>query len=173
MLPTIDGLQICKSLKSDSRTQQIRIIMLTARSEEVDEIVGFTMGADDYVSKPFKVKPLMHRIKAMLRRPESNAEKKEILTHQNISVDQLNHIATLDGNELTLTPTEFKLLWNFLKHPGRPLRRNELMDMSRGEDANALERTIDVHIRSLRHKLGASGNLIETVRSVGYRFKLE
>lgn len=173
MLPTIDGLQICRELRSDARTRNIRIIMLTARSEEVDEIVGFTMGADDYVTKPFKVKPLIHRIKAMLRRPQSDEKGQDTVSHQGITIDRLNHIATIDGEEMLLTPTEFKLLWTLIKHPGRPFRRNELMDMSRGEDANALERTIDVHIRSLRHKLSDRGPLIETVRGVGYRLKPE
>lgn len=173
MLPVIDGLQVCRELRSDPRTQNMRILMLTARSEEVDEIVGFSMGADDYVTKPFKVKPLIHRIKALLRRPSPENQTQDIIETQGIQVDRVNHIVVIDGVELLLTPTEFKLLWTLVRHPGRPFRRNELMDICRGEDANALERTIDVHIRSLRQKLGSRAGLVETVRGVGYRLKSE
>lgn len=173
MLPVIDGLQVCRELRSDPRTQNIRILMLTARSEEVDEIVGFSMGADDYVTKPFKVKPLIHRIKALLRRPSPENQTQDIIETQGIQVDRVNHMVVIDGLELLLTPTEFKLLWTLVRHPGRPFRRNELMDICRGEDANALERTIDVHIRSLRQKLGRRSGLVETVRGVGYRLKSE
>lgn len=173
MLPVIDGLQVCQKLRSDPRTQGIRILMLTAKSEEVDEIVGFNMGADDYVTKPFKLKPLIHRIKALLRRtPESRASS-DVVVSQGIHIDRLNHVARLDGEELSLTPTEFRLLWTMARQPGRTYSRGELMDTCRGEDANALERTIDVHVRSLRQKLGESANLVETVRGVGYRFRSE
>jgi two-component system, OmpR family, phosphate regulon response regulator PhoB len=170
MLPGMDGLQVCRLLRSDTRTQQLRIIMLTARAEETDEIVGFNMGADDYVTKPFKVRPLIHRIKALLRRTEATTSEKEKITLHGIEIDKLNHIVTQEGAELDLTPTEFRLLWTLATHPGRPFSRNELMDTSRGEDANALERTIDVHVRSLRKKLGAAADIVETVRGVGYRF---
>jgi len=171
MLPVIDGLQVCRQLRSDPQTRQIRILMLTAKSEEVDEIVGFNMGADDYVTKPFKVKPLIHRIKALLRRPTTSADTGDTVGAHGIEVDRLNHTATRDGELLQLTPTEFRLLWTLLRRPGRPYSRTELMDACRGEDANALQRTIDVHVRSLRKKLGEKGSLIETVRGVGYRFR--
>ncbi len=171
MLPVMDGLEVCRQLRSDSRTQRVRVLMLTARSEDVDEIVGFNMGADDYVTKPFKIKPLIHRIKALLRRGETGTTDQEQIALHGIVVDRLNHVARCDGIELQLTPTEFRLLWTFLRQPGRPFSRNELMDTSRGEDANALERTIDVHIRALRQKLGEKAALIETVRGIGYRFR--
>lgn len=173
MLPGIDGLQICRQLRSDSKTQGIRILMLTAKAEEVDEIVGFNMGADDYVAKPFKIKPLISRIKALLRRPSVEQTSAEVLSVAGIEVDRTHHMAKLDGQEMQLTPTEFKMLWTMMRRPGRPYSRNELLDNSRGEDANALERTIDVHVRSLRQKLGDRGALVETVRGVGYRFKAE
>ena len=173
MLPGIDGLQICRQLRSDPKTQGIRILMLTAKSEEVDEIVGFNMGADDYVAKPFKIKPLISRIKALLRRPSVEPASAEVISVAGIEVDRTLHTAKLDGEELPLTPTEFKMLWTMMRRPGRPYSRNELLDNARGEDANALERTIDVHVRSLRQKLGDKGNLIETVRGIGYRFKAE
>lgn len=171
MLPVIDGLQVCRQLRDDPKTQHIRILMLTAKSEEVDEIVGFNMGADDYVTKPFKIKPLIHRIKALLRRPPTSSETGDAITLDGIEIDRANHTVHLNGQELFLTPTEFRLLWTLIGHPGRPFNRSELMDICRGDDANALERTIDVHIRSLRIKLGDQANPIETVHGVGYRFR--
>lgn len=171
MLPGMDGMQVCRQLRSDPRTDQIRILMLTAKSEEIDEIIGFNMGADDYVAKPFKLKPLIHRIKALLRRPTVTPEHGEIVVCEGVEVDRVNHVARLDGKEMQLTPTEFRLLWTLARRPGRPYNRSELMDSSRGEDANALERTIDVHIRSLRQKMGDKADLVETVRGIGYRFR--
>lgn len=173
MLPIIDGLEVCRQLRADAKTQSIRILMLTARSEEVDEIVGFNMGADDYVTKPFKVKPLIHRIKALIRRVGSDQQSRDLVSIHGIEVDRVNHTARARGQLLDLTPTEFRLLWALARAAGRPFGRNELMDHCRGEDANALERTIDVHVRSLRQKLGDLGDLIETVRGVGYRFRGE
>ena len=171
MLPGLDGLQVCRTLRSDSRTDQIRILMLTARSEETDEIVGFNMGADDYVTKPFKVGALIHRFKALLRRNEAGPSGKDNISAHGIEIDKLHHTVKLNDVELDLTPTEFRLLWTLANQPGRPFSRNELMDTSRGEDANALERTIDVHVRSLRKKLGETADVVETVRGVGYRFQ--
>lgn len=171
MLPVMEGLQVCRQLRSNSKTQDIRILMLTARGEEVDEIVGFNMGADDYVTKPFKTKALIHRIKAMLRRSQTTTDATELVSVQGIEIDRLNHLVRSDNKELQLTPTEFRVLWTLARQPGRPFSRHELMDTCRGEDANALERTIDVHIRSLRQKLDDKSDLVETVRGVGYRFK--
>ncbi len=171
MLPGLDGLQVCRQIRSDPKTQAIRILMLTAKSEEVDEIVGFNMGADDYVAKPFKIKPLISRIKALLRRPSAEQQSGDTVAIEGIEIDRTNHTAKLDGEAMQLTPTEFKMLWTMMRRPGRPYSRNELLDNARGEDANALERTIDVHVRSLRQKLGEKGRFVETVRGVGYRFK--
>lgn len=173
MLPVIDGLHVCRQLRADPKTQDLRILMLTARSEEIDEIVGFNMGADDYVTKPFKVKPLIHRIKALLRRAVPDRAHTDRVAVQGLEIDRVIHQVKVNGNELLLTPTEFRLLWVLARQPGRPFSRHELMDSSRGEDANALERTIDVHIRSLRQKLENHADLIETVRGVGYRFRPE
>lgn len=181
MLPVIDGLEVCRQLRADPRLQGVRILMLTARSEEVDEIVGFSTGADDYVTKPFKIKPLISRVRALLRRPEgaqtavpeAEPSSADVINSQGLEIDRVYHRVRADGEELQLTPTEFKLLWTLARSPGRPFSRNELMDRSRGEDANALERTIDVHVRSLRQKLGERGDLIETVRGIGYRFRPE
>jgi two-component system phosphate regulon response regulator PhoB len=171
MLPGMDGLQVCRQLRADPKTQNIRILMLTAKSEEVDEIVGFNMGADDYVTKPFKLKPLVHRIKALLRRPMGE-QAAETLSLDGIEIDRTHHTVKVHGQELSLTPTEFRILWMLMRRPGRPYSRNELLDSARGEDANALERTIDVHVRSLRQKLGDKAHSVETVRGIGYRFKV-
>ncbi|MDA0590711.1 MAG: response regulator [Planctomycetota bacterium] len=171
MLPGMDGLQICAQLRSDSRTKGIRILMLTARSEETDEVVGFSMGADDYVAKPFKVRPLIHRVKALLRRREQEESPAETVSAHGVEIDQTRHAAYVNGTEIELTPTEFRLLLSLLRQPGRTFSRLELLDDSRGFDANAMERTIDVHVRALRKKLGEVGDLVETVRGIGYRFK--
>ena len=171
MLPVMEGLEVCRQLRSDSRTRSVPVLILTARSEEVDEIVGFRMGADDYVTKPFKVKPLMQRIKALLRRSKSSEPNKDVVSKHGIEVDRLNHRATAGDQMLDLTPTEFDLLWTLVRKPGRPFKRADLMEACRGEDALSLERTIDVHIRSLRQKLGSYAPMIETVRGIGYRFR--
>ncbi len=117
MLPGIDGLQICRTLKSDAKTRDIRVLMLTARGAETDEIVGFNMGADDYVTKPFRVTPLIHRIKALLRRAEAEESPKAALSAHGIEIDRTNHVVRLDGVELELTPTEFRMLWTLMAQP--------------------------------------------------------
>ncbi|MCA9026314.1 MAG: response regulator transcription factor [Planctomycetaceae bacterium] len=171
MIPVIDGLEVCRQLRSDPRTHEIRVLMLTAKGEETDEVVGFNMGADDYVTKPFRIKPLLERIKAQLRRPPAASDNGDVLACSGIEMNRADHMVTLDGQEVLLTPTEFRLLWSFLRQQGRTFSRHELMDCSRGEDANSLERTIDVHIRSLRKKLGDYASCVETVRGIGYRFR--
>ena len=170
MLPSLDGLQICSQLRSNSSTRNIRILMLTAKGEEVDEVVGFGMGADDYVIKPYKLRPLLSRIKALLRRPTLQSKESDVIADCGIRVDRLNHVASLDGVEQAFTPTELKLLWFLMKQPERTYTRLELLDAGRGEDNCSTERTIDVHIKSLRHKLGARAPLLQTVRGVGYRY---
>ena len=115
MLPGLDGLQVCRQIRSDPRTQAVRILMLTAKSEEVDEIVGFNMGADDYVAKPFKIKPLISRIKALLRRPSAEQQSGETVAIEGIEIDRTNHTAKNDGADLQLTPTEFKMLWTMMR----------------------------------------------------------
>ncbi len=170
MLPSIDGLQICSQLRSDSRTQDIRILLLTAKGEEVDEVVGFSMGADDYVIKPYKLHPLLHRIKALLRRPRMDLGENSIVDRCGIRVDSLNYDAWIEGHEVILTPTELRLLWYLMNQPERTYSRLELLEACRGEDNCSTERTIDVHVRSLRSKLEARAVLLQTVRGVGYRF---
>ena len=170
MLPSIDGLQICSQLRSNSKTQDIRILMLSAKGEDVDEVVGFSMGADDYVIKPYKLGPLLHRIKALLRRSGTESKQNSVVDRCGIRVDGVNYVAWLGRRELYLTPTELRLLWFLMNQPERTFGRLELLEASRGEDNCSTERTIDVHIRSLRKKLGAHGALLQTVRGVGYRF---
>lgn len=170
ILPGLDGLQVCRRLKSDSRTASIPIMILTARDSETDEVVGFSMGADDYVRKPFRIQPLLLRIQALLRKTDAANPTNRVLTSFGLEVDRVNHTVTYNGQPLDLTPTEFRMLWTLMSQPGRPFSRLELIEVSRGQDAAALERTIDVHIRSLRNKLLGAGNLIETVRGIGYRF---
>lgn len=172
MLPGMGGLEICRDLRAGDRTKTIPILMLTARAEETDQVVGFSMGADDYVTKPFSVKVLLQRVKALLRRSDGPGEPGDVIEHLGVKIDRLRHLATQDGVELELTPTEFRLLECMLKQPGRAFNRHQLMDASIGEGSIVLERTIDVHIKTLRRKLGDEDNsIIQTVRGVGYRFR--
>ncbi len=171
MLPVVEGLEVCRILKSGARTRDIPLLMLTARSEEVDEIVGFQMGADDYVTKPFKIKPLIQRIKALLRRKKTLAAEGDVVSAGGVEIDRAQHRATVAGEQLNLTPTEFRLLWALVRQPGRAFSRHELMEAAMGDDALVLERTIDVHVKSLRQKLGSRAEQVETVRGVGYRFR--
>jgi two-component system phosphate regulon response regulator PhoB len=171
MLPVRNGLEVCRELRSGDRTRTLPIIMLTAKAEETDQVVGFSLGADDYVTKPFSVKVLMERIKALLRRREADGEKADVINHLSVRLDRLRHRAYVEGKELDLTPTEFRLLESLLRQPGRAFTRAQLMDAAIGEGAIVLERTIDVHVKSLRRKLGPAGEYIETVRGVGYRFR--
>jgi two-component system phosphate regulon response regulator PhoB len=172
MLPGLDGLQVCRELRAGERTRRVPIIILTAKSEETDQIVGFSMGADDYVTKPFSPKVLLQRVKALLRRVEGGADSSDLIEHLGVRIDRLRHRVTLNGKEIDppLTPTEFRLLECMLRQPGRAFTRPQLMDVAMG-DAVVLERTIDVHIKTLRKKLGGEFDYIETVRGVGYRFR--
>ncbi|MFN5322205.1 MAG: response regulator [Planctomycetota bacterium] len=173
MIPVIDGLEVCKRLRAASETRDLPIIMLTAKAEETDQVVGYSLGADDYVTKPFSVKVLIERVKSLLRRDQlrQNAEGEDVITRLGVSIDRLKHRATLNGEPVDLTPSEFRLLETLIRQPGRAFDRTELVDSALGSDAMVLERTIDVHIRSLRKKFGDQADLIETVRGVGYRFR--
>jgi two-component system phosphate regulon response regulator PhoB len=172
MLPFKPGLEVCRELRMGPRTRDIPIIMVTAKAEESDELVGFATGADDYVTKPYSVKVLVQRIKKELRRTQGQDEAPAgaVIGSQGVVIDRHSHRALYRDQELPLTPTEFRLLETLVRQTGRAFTRYELMDAAIGEDAIVLERTIDVHIKSLRKKLGEAGELIETVRGVGYRF---
>lgn len=171
MIPVLDGIEVAKQLRNQPQTQNTRILMLTAKSEDVDQIVGFSAGADDYVVKPYSVKVLLERVKSLLRRNrEQDAFLADVITSGSVQIDRVKHRVLVDEAPISLTPSEFRLLETMIRQPGRAFDRLELMDAALGDDANALERTIDVHIRSLRKKLGPARDLIETVRGVGYRF---
>lgn len=171
MLPGRSGLEICRDLKSSPVTNAIPIIMITAKSEETDQLIGFATGADDYVTKPFSVKVLIQRVRRELRRKESGGDDRDVLSHHGIVIDRVRHRVTVDDREIVLTPTEFRLLEALVRRVGRAFSRNELMDAGMGEDAVVLERTIDVHIKSLRKKLGDHAAMVETVRGLGYRMR--
>lgn len=171
-LPILNGVEVCKQLRADNQTRDVLILMLTAMGEESDQVVGFAVGADDYVVKPVEsYKVLIQRIRALLRRREPTIDESDTFRHRNITVDRRRFVVTLDNEPLKLTKSEFRLLETLIRQPGRAFGRNELVDAALGENTIVLARTIDVHIRSLRKKLGDHADLIETVRGVGYRFK--
>jgi two-component system, OmpR family, phosphate regulon response regulator PhoB len=170
MLPLLPGLEVCRELRAGEKTRDIPIIILSAKAEEMDQVVGFSLGADDYVTKPFSVKVLLQRIKAIQRRFDASGEPVDVSEHLSVRIDRVRHRAHVEGRELDLTPTEFRLLECLVRQPGRAFTRHQLMDAAIGDGAIVLERTIDVHIKTLRRKLGAM-DLIETVRGVGYRFR--
>lgn len=171
MLPVIDGLEVCRRLRSDPATRGTLVIMLTAKAEETDELIGFTLGADDYVTKPFSVKVLLERIKALQRRRQQGEEDEEVVSCQGVVVDRARHRVTADGRPIAVTRSEFRLLDTLIRQPGRVFQRSELVIAALDEETTAMERTIDVHIRALRSKLGEKAAVIETVRGVGYRFR--
>ncbi len=170
MLPGLSGLEVCRELRSGEHTRDIPIIILSAKAEETDQVVGFSLGADDYVTKPFSPKVLVQRVKALQRRMSGGTEPADVIQYLNVRIDRVRHRAFVDDRELELTPTEFRLLECMLRQPGRAFTRHQLMDAAIGEGAIVLERTIDVHVKTLRRKLGTA-DLIETVRGVGYRFR--
>jgi two-component system phosphate regulon response regulator PhoB len=171
MLPVVDGLDVCRRLKAEVSTREMLIVMLTAKAEESDELIGFSLGADDYVTKPFSVKVLLERIKALRRRRSGEGPTDEATTRLGVTVDRRRHQALAEGKPLPLTRSEFRLLDTLIRQPGRVFHRAELIDAALGEDTMVMERTIDVHIRALRRKLGEFADVIETVRGVGYRFR--
>ena len=171
MLPLVDGLEVCRQLRKDPATQNMLVLMLTARSEESDQLVGFSVGADDYVTKPFSVKVLLQRINALLRRRDQSRGDGDMIVSQGIMIDRRRHRATMGEKPLDLTPSEFELLTALVRQPGRAFSRAELIDVALGDDAIVLERTIDVHIRALRKKLEENADLIQTVRGIGYRLR--
>jgi len=172
MLPDRDGLEICRQLRSRDATSHIPIIMVTAKGEESDVVVGLGLGADDYVTKPFRVKELMARVKARLLRARdaaNDAERKRIEI-DGLVVDPVRHRVTVDGAAVNVTLTEFKLLYYLASHPGVAYGRYDLLDNVGGDGDAVTDRTVDVHVRNLRNKIRPYDELVETVRGVGYRF---
>ena len=174
MLPGIDGLEVCRRLKAQPETAAIPIIMLTAKDSEADIVTGLEMGAADYVCKPFSPRVLMARIHAVLRRPVAAATGdvlEPVITVGPLTVDPGRHKVEIKGREVPLTFTEFRILHLLAESPGRAFSRQQIVDQVRGESYAVTERIVDVQMVSLRKKLGALGDWIETVRGVGYRFK--
>lgn len=171
MLPEIDGIEVCRRLRSQAATRKTLVLMLTAKAEETDQVIGFSVGADDYVIKPFSVAVLQERVKALLRRRDDPADVRDLIVSQGIKIDRRRHRVTAGNEPLELTKSEFELLVTLARQPGRVFNRNELIDSALGDDVMVLERTIDVHIRAVRKKLGPFADLIETVRGMGYRFR--
>ncbi len=171
MMPGMDGWEVCKALRQDPSTARIPILMLTAKAEESDRVLGLELGADDYVAKPFGVRELLARVKALLRRSETSSASPEILKSGRIVVDSGRRTVTAAGKPVALTATEFNLLRALVERPGRVFSREDLVARARGDEAAVVDRTVDVHVSSLRRKLGKAGEMIETVRGVGYRLK--
>ena len=168
MLPGDDGLELLKKLKSSSKTKNIPVIMVTAKGSEYDKVVGLDSGADDYVTKPFGMMELVSRIKAVLRRSGKVEDRTDMET-AGVHVDVKKHEVTVDGKEISLTLKEFELLEKLMRNQGIVLTRDQLLTEIRGYDFDGETRTVDVHIRTLRQKLGDKGEIIQTVRGVGYR----
>jgi two-component system alkaline phosphatase synthesis response regulator PhoP len=174
MLPGINGIEVCKTLKSNPLTRELPVIMLTAKGEEVDIIKGFECGADDYVTKPFNLKVLMARVKTALRRTENTAYNKDsVINIHNLRIDPVKHEAILGNKPLKLTSAEFKVLHLLASKPGWVLSRYTIIDEIRGEDYAVTDRSVDVLMVGLRKKMQEYGSYIETVRGVGYKFSLE
>jgi len=169
MLPEMTGLEVCKLLKRGATTSQIPIIMLTAKAEEVDRIVGLELGADDYMTKPFSPRELVLRVKSVLRRSSASGEAGEQLVFADVSVDRTKHEVTVAGKRVEFTATEFKLLALLIERRGRMQSREMLLNDVWGYEAAIDTRTVDTHIRRLRDKMGQAGRHIETVRGFGYR----
>jgi two-component system phosphate regulon response regulator PhoB len=170
MLPDIGGLDVCRQIRSNNLIADLPVIMLTARGADSDRLLGLECGADDYVVKPFLMQEVLLRVRAMLRRSGALGESVERLESGQIVVDQTAHRVFVEGHETPLTHTEYKLLTAFLRRPGRVYSREQLLDHVWNMPWSVVTRTVDTHVKRLREKLGSHGELIETVRGVGYRF---
>ena len=171
MLPGLDGVEICRRMKTDPRTRTVSIIMVTARGEESDVVLGLGLGADDYVCKPFSPRELMERVKAVLRRgPLQDQQSRERIVVGDVVIDAGRHEVRVAGRRIDLTASEFRLLHCLASQPGRVFTRDQLLNRVVGEDTFIDDRNIDVHVGAVRRKLGAHRYLVETVRGGGYRF---
>jgi two-component system phosphate regulon response regulator PhoB len=170
MLPDISGIEVCRRLKQEDATKGVPVLMLTAKGEEIDRVVGFEVGADDYVVKPFSVRELLLRIKAILRRVRAEGGNDEPAVFGPIRLDPAAHQAWVDQEEIHLTALEFRLLRTLMDRKGRVQSRDTLLSDVWGIEADVTTRTVDTHVKRLREKLGPAGKYIETLRGVGYRF---
>ena len=173
MLPDLSGVEICRRLREQDRTREVPVIMCTAKGEEIDRVVGFEVGADDYVVKPFSVRELILRVRALLRRVQRTEGEPSLVRFGRLKIDRDAHRAWVDDAEIALTALEFRLLHAFLSRRGRVQSRDALLDEVWGMDADVTTRTVDTHVKRLREKLGEAGAYIETLRGVGYRFRGE
>ena len=172
MMPELDGFETCRRLKADPRTANIPVIFLTARSAEVDEIVGLEIGADDFLHKPISPRKLVARVRALFRRSEQGGEEQDsVIRTRRITLDRSHYSVRVGGEEVFFPRKEFELLALLIAHPGRVFSREVILDQVWGTDVVVTDRTIDVHIRKIREKLGDDATLIETIKGVGYRFK--
>jgi two-component system alkaline phosphatase synthesis response regulator PhoP len=172
MLPGLDGLEVCKILKADSRTSAIPIVMLTAKGEEADVVAGLELGADDYVTKPFSPRILLARLRAVLRRKSREpADERRVIKIHDLVIHPGRHEVLVRGKPVELTFTEFRLLHSLARRPGWVFTRSQIVDAVRGSDYPVTDRSVDVQIVGLRRKLGPCSEYIETVRGVGYRFR--
>lgn len=173
MLPGTDGLEVCRQLRTDRATAGSAIIMVTAKGEESDVVLGLGLGADDYVLKPFKTNELLARVKAVLRRTREDTrlpDDRRTIVHGGLRIDPERHKVAIDDEDVPLTATEFRILHYLASRPGRVFTRDQILTAAMGPNSMVLERNIDVHIRSIRRKLGSQRDLVETVRAIGYRF---
>ena len=172
MLPGVDGLEVCRRLKNDARTADIPVIILSAKGEEADVVTGLELGADDYLTKPFSPRVLLARIKAVLRRQQSEPEAGDaVIAHHDLQIHPGRHEVQMAGALVQLTLTEFRILHLLARRPGWVFTRNQILEAAQGDDSSVTTRAVDVHIVALRRKLGPSGDLIETIRGVGYRLQ--
>jgi two-component system phosphate regulon response regulator PhoB len=171
MLPDMAGTDVCRRMRADERTREIPVVMLTAKGEEIDRVVGFEVGADDYVVKPFSVRELLLRVRAHLRRTQRTEPDPEVQTFGPVRVDREAHRVWVNEREIKLTALEFRLLSEFMSRRGRVQTRDHLLSRVWGIDADITTRTVDTHVKRLREKLGDAGRYIETLRGVGYRFR--
>jgi two-component system, OmpR family, phosphate regulon response regulator PhoB len=171
MLPDISGIEVCRQLRVNKRTQHVPVLMLTAKGEEIDRVVGFEVGADDYVVKPFSVREVMLRVRALLRRQQRDEPEGSEVAFGRLRLDSGGHRAWVDDQEAVLTALEFRLLTTLLTRRGRVQTRERLLQDVWGIEADVTTRTVDTHVKRLRQKLGGAGEYIETLRGVGYRFK--
>jgi two-component system phosphate regulon response regulator PhoB len=170
MLPDLPGSEVCRKIRSTERLQHVPVLMLTAKGDEIDRVVGFEVGADDYVVKPFSVRELMLRVRAILKRATPERDAEGPLAFGRLRVDRASHRVWVDDAEIALTALEFRLLATFLERKGRVQTRDTLLSDVWGIDAEVTTRTVDTHVKRLREKLGDAGKYIETLRGVGYRF---
>ncbi len=171
MLPGLEGQEVCRRLKQNDKTRHIPVLMLTALASETDRIVGFELGADDYLTKPFSPRELVLRVKAILRRSKGEDAPASHLKLKELAIDLDRYEVTIQGTPLQLTATEFKLLQHLASHAGRVQTRQQLLEQVWGYEYDGYARTVDTHVRRLRKKLGAISDNIETVRGIGYRYR--